>query len=190
MVLVYIISYAVLRYTEKIKRLFVSRFYHDRKDKNFLKNLKYIGEKKEIDERYFSEQGTSFGRRLYEYQVDENNKRAINIHPRDLGWPFPDKFYESIGYTIHGFSFKFKNLPNSLSHILNPSDNLINIESNIKQAENNLTEELFSHTHTKKKDIEEKIAEYKIIPTRNFINGSYFLYDKSNLIKKNICNCN
>ena len=138
LVLVYIISYAVLRYTEKIKRLFVSRFYHDGKDKNFLKNLKYIGEKKEIDERYFSEQGTSFGRRLYEYQVDEN-KRAINIHPRDLGWPFPDKFYESIGYTIHGFSFKFKNLPNSLSHILNPSDNLINIESNTKQAENNLT---------------------------------------------------
>ena len=45
-VLVYILSYAVLRYTEKIKMLFVPRFYHDRKDKNFLKNLKYIREKK------------------------------------------------------------------------------------------------------------------------------------------------
>ena len=151
-VLVYILSYAVLRYTEKIKKPFVPRFYHDRKDKNFPKNLKYIGEKKEIDERYFSEQGTSLGRRLYEYQVDENNKRPINIHPRDLDWPFPDKCYESIGYTIHGFSFKFKNLPNTLSHILNPSDNLINIESNTEQAENNLTEDLFS----KKKKILKK----------------------------------
>ena len=36
----------------------------------------------------------------------------------------------------------------------------------------------------KKKDIEEKIAEYEIIATTNFINESYFLYDKSNLIKK------
>ena len=36
-VLVYFLSYAVLRYTEKIQRLFVPRFYHDRKDKIFLK---------------------------------------------------------------------------------------------------------------------------------------------------------
>ena len=137
---------------KKIQRLFVPKFYHNRRDKNFLKNLIYIGEKKEIDEKYFYEDGTSLGRRLYEYQVDENNKRLINIHPRDLDWPFSDKCYESIGYTIHGFSFKFKNLPNTLSHILNPSDNLINIESNTEQAENNLTEELFF----KKKILKEK----------------------------------
>ena len=84
--------------------------------------------------------------------------------------------------------FKFKNLPNSLSSILNPSDNLINIESNTEQAENNLTEELFfkKKKKKKKKDVEEKIAEYKIIRTTNFINESYFLYDKSNLIKKHL----
>ena len=155
--------------------------YHNRRDKNFLKNLIYIGEKKEIDERYFYEEGTLLGRRLYEYQIDKNNKRPLNIHPRDLDWPFLDKFYESKGYTVHGFLFKLKNLSNSLSSILNPSDNLINIESITEQAENNWTEELFSK---KKKDIEEKIAEYEIIPTTNFINESYFLYDNSNLIKK------
>ena len=127
--------------------------YHNRRDKNFLKNLIYIGEKKEIDERYFYEEGTLLGRRLYEYQIDKNNKRPLNIHPRDLDWPFPDKFYESIGYTIHGFSFKFKNVPNSLSSILNPSDNLINIESNTEQAENNLTEKLFFN---KKKILKKK----------------------------------
>ena len=103
----------------------------------------YIGEKKEIDEKYFYEDGTSLGRRLYEYQIDKNNKRPLNIHLRDLDWPFPDRFNDSIGYTVHGFSFKFKNLPNSLSSILNPSDNLINVEINTEQVENNLTEELF-----------------------------------------------
>ena len=152
-VLLYILSYAVLRYTERIQRLFVPKFYHNRRDKNFLKNLIYIGEKKEIDEKYFHEEGTSLGRRLYEYQIDKNNKRPLNIHLRDLDWPFPDKFYESIGYTIHGFSFKFKNVPNSLSSILNPSDNLINIESNTEQAENNLTEKLFFN---KKKILKKK----------------------------------
>ena len=114
--------------------------YHNRRDKNFLKNLIYIGEKKEIDERYFYEEGTLLGRRLYEYQIDKNNTRPLNIHPTDLDWPFLDKFYESIGYTVHGFLFKFKNLPNSLSSILNLSDNLISIESNTEQAGNNLTE--------------------------------------------------
>ena len=81
---------------------------------------------------------------MYEYWINRNNKRPLNIHPKDLDWPFPEKFYQSIGFTVHGFSFKFKNLPNSLSSILNPSDNLINIESNTEQAENILTEELFS----------------------------------------------
>ena len=99
--------------------------------------------KKEIDERYFYEDGTSLGRRLYEYQIDKNNKKPLTIHPRDLDWPFPEKIYESIGYTIHGFLFKFKNLSSGLSNILNPSDNLINIESNTEQVEYSLTEELF-----------------------------------------------
>ena len=177
--LIHALPHTVLRFTDRIQRLFVPKLYHDRKDTNFLKGLIYIGEKKEIDEKYFFE-GPLLGRKLYEYRINKNNKRPLNIHPRDLDWPFPEKFYQSIGFTVHGFSFKFKNLPNSLSSILNPSDNLINIESNTEQAENILTEELFS----KKKDIEEKIVEYKGIPTTNFVNEGYFLYDKSNLIKK------
>ena len=63
-VLTYFLSYAVLRFTNKIQRLFVPKFYHERKDKIFFKGLIYIGEKKEIDERYFYEDGTSLGRRL------------------------------------------------------------------------------------------------------------------------------
>ena len=47
-VLTYFLSYAVLRFTKKIQRLFVPKFYHERKDKNFLKGLIYIGEKKKL----------------------------------------------------------------------------------------------------------------------------------------------
>ena len=36
----------------------------------------------------------------------------------------------------------------------------------------------------KKKEIEEKIAEFNAVPTKQFINESYFLYDKSFLIRK------
>ena len=50
-VLSYILSYAVLRYTERIQRFCVPKLYHNRRDKNLLKNLIYIVEKKEIDEK-------------------------------------------------------------------------------------------------------------------------------------------
>ena len=38
------------------KDFFVPRFYHDRGNINFLRELKFKGEKKEIDEKYFSEE--------------------------------------------------------------------------------------------------------------------------------------
>ena len=80
-----------------------------------------------------------------EEKNDFLNKLTKATHKQsDLHYGNSDKFYESVGYAIHGFSFKFKNLPNSLSHISNPSDNLNKLESNIEQAENKLTEELFS----------------------------------------------
>ena len=78
------------------------------------------------------------------------------------------------------FLFTFKNTANNLSIILNPSNDLINVESGLEEVENTLIDELF---YTVKK-IKEKIEEYKAIPIKHFINENYFLYDKSNLIKK------
>ena len=40
--------------SRKIQRLFVPKFYHDRNKRNFLKNLKYIGEYDKIDRKFFS----------------------------------------------------------------------------------------------------------------------------------------
>ena len=137
------------------KDFFVPKFYHDRKNTNFLKNLIYFGEKQEIDEKYFYENGTSLGRKLYEYRINRNKIRPLNIHPRDLDWPFPEKFYETIGYTAHGFSFKFKNAPANLKSILSPQDDLINDgdKDNLEEANNNFTNEIFFPA---KKTIEEK----------------------------------
>ena len=109
------------------------------------------------------------------------NLRIKHFHPRELNWSCPDKWYQSIGFKIHGFSFEFKNAPNSIKNILNPNDGLINVENGTENADNNLTAEIFFPSE---KSIKEKIAEYNAIPTKNYINESYFLYDKSNLIKK------
>ena len=121
------------------------------------------------------------GRKLYEYRVDPNDNKRASFNPKELDWPFPEKFYESIGYTINRFSFEFKNAPSNLRSILNPQVSLINVENGLEEADNSLNSDLFNPA---KKTIEEKIAEYMAIPTKRFINEIYFLYDKSNLIKK------
>ena len=182
-VLLHILNSTVIRFTDRIQRLFVPKFYHDRKDTNFLKGLIYIGEKNEIDKKYFSEDqnGLILGRKLYEYRIHRSRNKPLNFQPKNLDWPFPEKCYASVGYTVHGFSFKFKNATNSLSAILNPQYDLINVENGLEEADNDITEEIFFPF---KETLEEKIAEHKSIPTKNFVNESYFLSDKSNLIKK------
>lgn len=53
-VLAHLVQAVAIRYTNKIHRLFVPKFYHDWRDSNF-KGLVYKGEKREIDEKDFSE---------------------------------------------------------------------------------------------------------------------------------------
>ena len=53
-------------YPHWAQRIFVAKYYHDRKRTNFLKNLRFVGEKPELDERYFQE-NQILGRKLYEY---------------------------------------------------------------------------------------------------------------------------
>ena len=59
--------------------------------------------------------------------------------------------------------------------------NLINFETNTEWEQNTISGEIF---YPVVKYLKEKIAEYNAIPTKNVINESYFLYNKSNLIKK------
>ena len=80
---------------------------------------------------------------MYEYSSN-NNYFIRPLNKKNLDWPFPDKFYNSIGYTIHGFSFTFKNATNNLSTILNPSNDLINVENDLGEVKNALIGELFT----------------------------------------------
>ena len=181
-VLLHVLDPTIIRCTDRLKRLFVPKFYHDRKDTNFLKGLLYVGEKKEIDERNFFE-GPLLGRKLYEYRINGSDNGPVSFNTKDLDWPFPEIYYQSIGFTVDGFSFEFKNADNNLSAILNPEDDLINVESGTEIADNNLTEGLF---FSKKDTIENKIAEFNAIPIKNFINESFFLYDKVTLSKRHL----
>ena len=52
----------------KIQRLYVSKFFHDRKKTNFLKELNFVGVYDKIDRVGFSEFPDVFGRKLYEYR--------------------------------------------------------------------------------------------------------------------------
>ena len=86
--------------------------------------------------------------------------------------PFPDKYYRSLGYTVHGFSFKLKYAPPTISSILNHPRHLIKAESGIQKIDNTLTDEFFNQ-------LKEKIDEYDAIPTKNFINESFFYMIKA-----------
>ena len=79
------------------------------------------------------------------------------------------------------FHLKFEKAPTELKTILDPKDSLINLENGIEEI--NLPDEDKFLTKTER-EIANKLSEYRAIPTKNFINESYFLYDKSNLIKK------
>ena len=152
----------IRRCSARTQWLFVLNYCHENPNYNFLRGLTYVGEKKEIDQKGFTDVSL-FGRRLYEYRSNKTSQTHYidleRFHPY-----FPDKFINSMGFTIHGFSFIFKNGPNNLKNQLNPSDSLINIERGIE-------DELFYESI--KKDIKDKIKEYDDIPTKNYINESY-----------------
>ena len=80
-------------------------------------------EKKNINQKGFSDV-KELGRKLCEYRA--NNKSQINIGRFDL--PFPDKYYDTIEFTVDEFLFTLKKLSDNLKTILNPSNDLINIE--------------------------------------------------------------
>ena len=73
----------------------------------------------------------------------------------------------------------FPNASAKLKEHLLPSKNLLNIASGTEKVDNALTQTDFFPIQ---KDIKDKIDEYNTVPEKNFINKSYFLYDKSNFI--------
>ena len=92
-------------YPDRTQRIFVPKYYHNRRRTNFLKNLKFVGEKPEINENYFSE-NEILSRKLYEYVQSNNN--TFNLTGEELDFYLPDKWYRSIGIQLVGFHLKLK----------------------------------------------------------------------------------
>ena len=172
-------NFLIKKFNDRIQKLFVPRFYHDRRQTNFLKDMRFVGEYPKINESSFCKFKSS-GRRLYEYKSTTQKIKEFNLQEIDI--PFPEKYLEDFTYTVSGFSFKV-NGTNKIKEKLNPLSNLINFETNIESKQNAICDEIFYPVVIY---LKEKIAEYDAILTKNFINESYFLYDESNLIKKHL----
>ena len=82
-------------FDHKIKRLFETKFYHDRNNKSFLKNLQYVGEYDKIDKIYFFEFADLLGRKLYKYRKLGGDLKTILLLISDQDWPMPDTYFRT-----------------------------------------------------------------------------------------------
>ena len=163
-------------------KIFALKFYHDRASRNFLKPLKFV-KKHEANLRNRFGKPSTFDRVLYIYHKKNINSRANHIlNAYENEFFFPYKWHKTPGYAIYGFPFVFKDAPNKTDNILKPSLGLINDYANNNTEEINNT--LNRNTFFNEKTFNEKVAEFKAIPEKEFINKSFFLYDKSNTIKR------
>ena len=97
-----------------------------------------------------------------------------------VDWPFPSKYSEKLALSLRGYEFIFPNLENSLKTFMEPSPTLINSKPGQEEISTVLTRDIFSLEY---KGIEDNIKSYKNASTTHYINESYFLYNKSSLIK-------
>ena len=96
-------NFLIKKFNDRIQNLFVPRFYHDRRQTNFLKDMRFVGVYPKINKSSFCK-FKSIGRRLYEYRPTTRSIQEFN--PREIDIPFPEKYLEDFTYTVSGFSFK------------------------------------------------------------------------------------
>ena len=86
-----------------------------------------------------------------------------------------------MGFSIRGFDFTFPKAKDSVKTLLTPAADLINKVNGTEESFSVPTKESF---YPQEKAIKEAIENYKNKLTVNYINESYFLYEKSDLIKE------
>ena len=96
-------NFLIKKFDDRIQKLFAPRFYHDRRQTNFLKDMRFVGEYPKINESSFCK-FKSIGRRLYEYRPATQKIKEFNLQEIDI--PFPEKYLEDFTYTVRRFSFK------------------------------------------------------------------------------------
>ena len=98
-----------------------------------------------------------------------------------LDWLFSDYYSKTFGLSVRGFEFTFPNLSSPLKTFFESSQILINSKTGTEETTSVPTQATF---FPEQKTIEKNIKKYNDISTKYFVNESYFLYDKSNLIKE------
>ena len=117
----------------------------------------------------------------------KTNFSSHTISTKDVDWPFSDTYFKSVGLSVRGFQFLLPKLSYSLKSIFQPSANLVNPVTGTDEIKTLPTQYSF---YSKQEAIEENInvpisyKKYKNVPINYFINESYFLFDKSDLIKE------
>ena len=96
-------DFLVKKFNDRIQKLFVPRFYHDRRQTNFLKDMRFVGEYPKINESSFCK-FKSIERRFSEYRPTTQKIKEFNLQEIDI--PFPEKYLEDFTYTVRRFSFK------------------------------------------------------------------------------------
>ena len=145
---------------------------------NFLKHLEQIGEYRPDNVRC---KYPEFWKQFYEHKKSTSGSSVESLVAHDSDWSFPDTYYKSIGIAVRGFVFFYSNLSDSPKNLIQPSPNLINTKSGTEKTFTIPTQYSF---YPEQQQIEENIKSYNNVPVKYFINKSYFLYNKSDLIKE------
>ena len=125
----------------RLAYLLVLRYYHDRRDTGFMKNLTYQGKVFSDKSNHINKRFCEFDRVLYIYV--STILRTFVLSESQINWNFPDKYSKTLGLSLRGFSFTFPDLSDSLKTLLEPSSDLINKETGTEEISSVPTQYLF-----------------------------------------------
>ena len=112
------------------------------------------------------------------YICNKKNTNTYDINTSDQDWCFPDKYSKLMSFSIRGFEFTVPDSKEPIKSLITPSS--INKVSGTEEGPVPSKESF----NLQEKPIRVAIENYKNKLSVNYINESYFLYDKSDLIKE------
>ena len=89
----------IVLFSSKIGRAFVPKFFNEKRERNFLKHLLYIGEHGPDKTRC---EYPEVGRKYYKYKKS-TDMSTKSILATDSDWPFSGTYYKAIGSMVRGF---------------------------------------------------------------------------------------
>ena len=86
--------------------LLVPRYYHDRRNTGFMKNLNYQGKVFSKKIEHINKSLSELDRVLYIYV--STSLGTFVLSECEINWNFPDKYSKTLGLSVRGFSFFFQ----------------------------------------------------------------------------------